>query len=62
MSPMPMPMAAAESGDAAARWQAWELGYRNSSHRAAIQMRIVFAIFLTGIAAWLGLQLLSMPV
>jgi hypothetical protein len=56
-----MPMVAVEH-DEAARWQAWELGYRNSSHRAAIQMRIVFAILLTGASAWLGLQLATIPV
>jgi hypothetical protein len=55
------PMAAAEN-DEAARWQAWERGYRNSSHRAAIHARIVFTILLAGTAAWLGLQLFSMPV
>jgi hypothetical protein len=60
MSPVPMPLAAEH--DDAARWRAWELGYRTSSHRAAIQMRVVFAVFLTGAAAWLGLQLFSMPV
>lgn len=60
MSPTPMLMVAVEH-DEAARWQAWELGYRNSSHRAALQMRIVFAILLTGASAWLGLQLATMP-
>ena len=61
MSPLPMPMAAAEIDDAA-RWREWERGYRNSSHRAAIRARIAFTILLTGAAAWLGFQLVSMPV
>jgi hypothetical protein len=55
-----MPVIAVEH-DEAARWHAWELGYRNSSHRAAIHARIAFTILLTGAAAWLGLQLFSMP-
>jgi hypothetical protein len=61
MSPMPMPMVAAANDDAA-RWQAWERSYTNSSGRAAMQARIAFAILLTGAAVWLGLQLMSMPV
>jgi len=60
MSLLPMPVVAAERDDAA-RWRAWELGYRNSSHRAAIHARIAFTILLTGAAAWLGLQLMTMP-
>ena len=56
----PMPMIAVEN-DEAARWLAWERSYRTSSHRAAIHARIAFGILLTGSAAWLGLQLLSMP-
>ena len=56
----PMPMIAVEN-DEAARWHAWERRYRNSSHRAAIHARIAFSILLTGAAAWLGLQLFSMP-
>jgi hypothetical protein len=58
---MPMPIAAAENDDAV-RWREWERGYRNSSHRAAIHARIAFTILLAGTAAWLGLQLFSMPV
>ena len=34
----------------------------SSSQRAAFHARIAFAILLTGAAAWLGLQLMSMPV
>jgi hypothetical protein len=60
MSPLPMPMTAAELDDAA-RWRGWELDYRNSSHRAAIHARIAFTILLTGAAAWLGLQIWMMP-
>ena len=60
MSPLPMPMAVVEPDDAA-RWREWERGYRNSSHRAAIQARIAFTIVLTGAAAWLGLQIWMMP-
>lgn len=60
MTPMPMSIAAAEPDDAA-RWREWERGYRNSSHRAAIHARIAFTILLAGTAAWLGLQLFSMP-
>jgi hypothetical protein len=55
-----MPMIAVEN-DQAARWHAWERSYRTSSHRAAIHARIAFSILLTGAAAWLGLQLFSMP-
>jgi len=61
MSPLTMPLAAAEH-DAAARWREWERDYRNSSHRAAIHARIAFTVLLTGAAAWLGLQLWTMPV
>jgi len=57
----PMPMGAAQDDDAA-RWNAWELGYKESSRRAAIQARVAFAVLLTGTLGWLGLQLLSMPV
>jgi len=60
MSPIPMPMVAAADDDAA-RWQAWERSYMNSTRRAAVQARIAFAIILTGTAVWLGLQLMSRP-
>jgi hypothetical protein len=60
MSPIPMPLAAAEHDDAK-RWRHWERRYRNSSRRAAIQARIAFTILLTGSAAWLGLQIWTMP-
>ena len=33
-----------------------------SSHRAAMQARIAFALLLTAAAVWLGLQIMSMPV
>jgi hypothetical protein len=56
-----MPLVAAEH-DEAARWHAWERGYRNSSRQTAIHARIAFTILLAGTAAWLGLQLFSMPV
>jgi len=61
MSPTPMPMVAAANDDAS-RWQAWERNYMTSSQRAAVHARIAFAIILTGAAAWLGLQLMSIPV
>ena len=61
MSPLPMPLEAAETDDAK-RWRQWERRYRNSSRRAATQARIAFTILLTGAAAWLGLQLWTMPV
>jgi hypothetical protein len=61
MSPVPMPMVTAAHDDAA-RWQAWERSYMNSSRRAAFHARVAFTILLTGAAAWLGVQLLSMPV
>lgn len=61
MSPIPMPVVAA-SNDDGARWQAWERTYMRSSRRAANHVRIAFAILLTGAAAWIAFQLLSMPV
>jgi hypothetical protein len=61
MNPILMPEAAVER-DEAARWHAWERDYRNSNHRAAVAARIAFAILLTGTVAWLGIQLLSLPV
>ena len=61
MSPTPMPLAS-DANTESARWQAWERSYMTSSNRAAMQARIAFAIILTGAAAWLGLQLMSMPV
>lgn len=45
----------------AERWRRWQVGYAKSSRRAAIRARLVFAVVLTGAAAWLGLQLLSSP-
>jgi hypothetical protein len=54
-----MAMAAVEHDDT--RWREWERGYRTSSRRAAVHARIAFAVLLTGAAAWLGLQLFSMP-
>ena len=59
MNPMPI---AAEAHDDAARWRAWQLAYVTSSRRGAVQSRIAFAILLTVVAAWLSLQLLTMPV
>lgn len=60
MSPSPMPMAVA-TNDEAARWQTWQRSYMRSSHRASRLARIAFAILLTGAAAWLGLQIMSLP-
>lgn len=48
-------------GDHTARWDEWQLANAKSSRRAEVQARVAFAILLTGTAAWLGLQLLSMP-
>lgn len=48
--------------DEAARWTTWEHEYTESSRRTAFHARIAFAIILTGAAAWLGLQLASIPV
>ena len=61
MSPIPMPLAS-DANDESARWQTWERSYMASSHRAAIQARIAFALLLTTTAVWLGLQIMSMPV
>ncbi len=60
MSPIPMPMVAPAIDDAA-RWHAWKQNYRITSDRAALRARIAFGLLLTGTAAWLALQLLSMP-
>ena len=62
MSLTPVPVVASEQQDEAARWQAWVTQYGDSSQRAAVHARIAFAILLTGAAAWLGLQILRMPV
>jgi hypothetical protein len=45
----------------AERWRLWQFANARSSQRTAARARIVFAIVLTGAAAWLGLQLLSSP-
>jgi hypothetical protein len=55
-----MPMVAPAIDDAA-RWHAWKQNYRITSDRAALRARIAFGLLLTGTAAWLALQLLSMP-
>ena len=60
MSPIPMPLVR-DANDESARWQAWESSYMTSSSRTAVQARIAFALLLTAAAAWLGLQLMSMP-
>ena len=60
MSPIPTPLVG-DANDELARWQAWERSYMTSSSRAAMQARIAFALLLTATAAWLGLQLMSMP-
>jgi len=61
MSVMPLPVIAAQH-DEAARWTAWEREYSDSSLRSAFQARVVFALLLTGAAAWLGLKLMTIPV
>lgn len=45
----------------AERWRAWQLAYATRSRRTAARARVVFAVVLTGAAAWLGWQLLSSP-
>jgi len=52
---------AVATNDEAARWQTWQRSYMRSSHRASRLARIAFAILLTGAAAWLGLQIMSLP-
>jgi len=59
-SPMPMPMTVA-TNDEAARWQTWQRSYMRSSHRASKLARVAFAILLSSAAAWLALQIMSMP-
>ena len=61
MSQIPTPLVR-DTNDESARWQAWERSYTTSSHRAAMQARIAFALLLTATAAWLGFQIMSMPV
>jgi hypothetical protein len=61
MSPNPMPLVG-DANDESVRWEAWERSYMTSSHRAAMQARIAFALLLTATAVWLGLQIMSMPV
>ena len=61
MSVTPLPVMAARH-DEAGRWTAWEREYSDSSLRTAFQARVVFALLLTGAGAWLGLQLMTMPV
>ena len=43
----------------AERWRHWQLAYAQSSRKTAARARIVFAAILIGLAASLGLQLLS---
>jgi hypothetical protein len=40
-------------------WRQWQLAYTESSRKAQTRARIVFTVVLTGLAAALGLQLLS---
>ena len=41
------------------RWHQWQLRYATSSRRDADRMRVAFTVLLTGLGAWLGLQLLA---
>lgn len=58
MSELPI---SGREGDHTARWEEWQLANAKRSRSAEIQARVAFAIVLTGTAAWLGFQLLTMP-
>jgi hypothetical protein len=44
----------------AERWRQWQVSNAESSRKAVSRARIVFAVVLTALGAWLGLQLLSL--
>ena len=44
---------------AAERWRQWQLRNAVSSRKSAQQARIAFTVLFAGLAAWLGLLLLS---
>ena len=51
----------ANADGAAERWREWQRRYAESSRKSAKRARIVFTILFMVVGAWLGLELLSLP-